>query len=136
MPQTLRVGIIGAGWPGQQHAKAYATAGGFKLTAVADLIPDRRTALMSEFAIQKEYPDAKSLLADRDIDVVSICLPNHLHAPTTIAALKSGRHVLCERPPAISANEAKKMQSAAENSARRAGLETRKRQLDAMSAAR
>jgi len=116
MPETLRVGIIGAGWPGQAHAKACAAAGGFKLTAVADLIPDRRKALMSEFAIAREYPDAEALLADREINVVSICLPNHLHAPTTIAALKSGKHVLCERPPAISAKEAQKMQSAAKKS--------------------
>jgi predicted dehydrogenase len=114
MPETLRVGIIGAGWPGQSHAKAYATAGGFKLSAVADLIPERRKALISEFAIQKEYPDAAALLADRDINVVSICLPNHLHAPITIAALKAGKHVLCERPPATTAKEAKKMQSTAE----------------------
>jgi predicted dehydrogenase len=116
MAETLRVGIIGGGWPGQAHAKGYATAGGFKLTAVADLIPDRRQKLMADFGITKEFTDAKELLADRDIDVVSICLPNHLHAPVTIAALKSGKHVLCERPPAIHAKDAKKMQAAAEKS--------------------
>jgi predicted dehydrogenase len=116
MAETLRVGIIGGGWPGQAHAKGYAATGGFKLAAVADLIPQRRAKLMAEFAIAKEFTDAKELLADRDIDVVSVCLPNHLHAPVTIAALKAGKHVLCERPPAINGKEAKKMQAAAEKS--------------------
>jgi predicted dehydrogenase len=116
MAETLRVGIIGGGWPGQAHAKGYAASGGFKLTAVADLIPERRQKLMAEFGIAKEYTDARELIADRDIDVVSICLPNHLHAPTTIAALKIGKHVLCERPPALDAKEARKMQAAAEKS--------------------
>jgi predicted dehydrogenase len=114
MAETLRVGIIGAGWPGQAHAKGYAATPGFKLAAVADLIPERRQKLMAEVGIAKEFTDAKELLEDREIDVVSVCLPNHLHAPTAIAALKAGKHVLCERPPALSAAEAKKIQKAAE----------------------
>ena len=116
MAETSRVGIIGAGWPGQAHAKGYGEVGGFKLVAVADLIPERRTKLIAEFGIAKEFNDAKELIADREIDVVSVCLPNHLHAPVTIAALKTGKHVLCERPPAINSKEAKKMQVAAEKS--------------------
>jgi predicted dehydrogenase len=114
MADTLRVGIIGGGWPGHQHAKGYAATPGFKLTAVADLIPDRRQKLVSEFGITKQFNDAQELLADREIDVVSVCLPNNLHAPIAIAALKAGKHVLCERPPALNASEAKKMQNAAD----------------------
>jgi predicted dehydrogenase len=116
MAETLRVGIIGAGWPGQAHARGYAATSGFKLAAVADLIPERRTKLMSEFTISKEFSDGKDLLTDREIDVVSLCVPNHLHAPLAIAALKAGKHVLCERPPAINAKEAGKMQAAAQKS--------------------
>ena len=113
MGQSLRAGIIGAGWPGGKHAEGYTEAGGFKVAAVADLIPQRRQRIMSEYGA-KEYADAFELIRDRDIDVVSVCLPTHLHAPVTIAALKSGKHVICEKPPAMSANEAKKIQSAAE----------------------
>ena len=47
MAETTRVGIIGAGWPGAAHARGYLTAGGFKLAAVADLIPERRKKLMA-----------------------------------------------------------------------------------------
>jgi predicted dehydrogenase len=71
---------------------------------------------MREFSIPTEYDDAEKLLADRTIDAVSICLPNHLHAPLTKAALKAGKHVLCEKPPAINAKEASQMAAAAEKS--------------------
>jgi predicted dehydrogenase len=110
----IRAGIIGAGWPGGQHAKGYKEAGGFKVVAVADLIPDRRKKVISEFGAMKEYAEAMELVKDREIDVVSVCLPTHLHAPITIAALKTGKHVVCEKPPAMNANEAKKIQKAAE----------------------
>jgi predicted dehydrogenase len=109
----IRIGIIGGGWPGQAHAKGYATAGGFKVAAIADLIPSRREKFLSEHPGAKQYADANDLLADDDIDAVSVCLPNNLHAPVTIAALKAGKHVLCEKPPALNATEAKKIESAA-----------------------
>lgn len=108
-----RIGIIGGGWPGGQHARGYLQAGGFKVVAVADLIPERRKKMIAEFQIAREYADAADLLKDAEVDAVSICLPNHLHAPVTLAAIKAGKHVLCERPPALSAAEAKKMQAAA-----------------------
>jgi predicted dehydrogenase len=114
MAEQIRVGVIGAGWPGTAHAKGYAEAGGFKLVAVADLIPSRRQSLMRDHGITKEFADANDLLADKEIDAVSICLPNYLHAPIALAALKSGKHVMIEKPPAMNAGEAKKIQSAAE----------------------
>ncbi|MGA2499278.1 MAG: Gfo/Idh/MocA family oxidoreductase [Tepidisphaeraceae bacterium] len=111
MAETVRVGIIGAGWPGQQHARGYLAAGGFKIVAVSDLIPERRKKLMAEFSVAREYADALDLLKDVEIDAVSICLPNHMHAATATAALKAGKHVLCETPPALSAAEAKRLQT-------------------------
>lgn len=113
MPQTLRVGIIGCGWPGEAHAKGYAAAGGFKLVAVADLIPQRRQKLSSQFGIERQYTDAKELLADKELDVISVCLPTAQHAPIAIAALRSGRHVLLEKPPALNAKQARQIEAAA-----------------------
>src|SRR5439155_5630001 len=81
--------------------------------AVADLIPARRKKLMTEFQIPREYNDAKDLIADKDIDAVSVCLPNDLHAPIALAALRAGKHVVCEKPPAVSVGEAKRMDAAA-----------------------
>ncbi len=113
MAETLRVGIIGAGWPGQAHARGYKESGGFKLVAVADLIPDRRKKLMGEFGISKEFADGMELIADKELDVVSVCVPNHQHAAMSAAALKAGKHVLCEKPPALNAKEARRIQAAA-----------------------
>src|SRR5687768_9234694 len=114
MSQQLRAGIIGGGWPGQMHAKGYAAAGGFKVAAIADLIPSRREKFLSEHPGARQYASSDELLDDDQLDVISVCLPNHLHAPTTIAALKAGKHVICEKPPAMTTSESKKMAAAAE----------------------
>jgi predicted dehydrogenase len=113
MADTVRVGIMGAGWPGQQHAKGYDASGGFKIVAVSDLIPSRREKLQAEHKIATVYADAKEMLADKQIDAVSVCLPTFLHAPVAIAALKAGKHVIIEKPPAMNAKEAKQIQAAA-----------------------
>ncbi len=110
---TIRAGIIGGGWPGGQHAKGYKEAGGFKIVAIADLIPARRERMIADFGDMKQYTDPKELVKDPDIDVVSICLPNFLHAPVAIAALRAGKHVVCEKPPTLNAAEAKKIEKAA-----------------------
>ena len=113
MAQATRVGIAGAGWPGAKHAEGYKAAGGFTVAAVADLIPSRRKALVQQFPGAIELADAHALVEDKTIDVVSICLPNHLHAPVALAALKAGKHVTCETPPTLSASEARKLDAAA-----------------------
>lgn len=113
MAETMRVGIIGGGWPGKAHARGYQGSGGFKLMAVADLIPSRRREMMDEFKIPREYATWEELVADKELDAVSVCLPTHLHAAATIAALRAGKHVVCERPPTLTASEAKKIETAA-----------------------
>src|SRR5439155_17816054 len=113
MAETSRAVIIGAGWPGGQHAKGYKEAGGFKIVAVADLIPARRDRMVAEYGAMKQYADAAELIKDREIDVISVCLPTHLHAPVTLAALRAGKHVVCEKPPAMNAGEARKIEKAA-----------------------
>ena len=116
MAQAIRVGILGAGWPGVKHAEGYEAAGGFEVAAVADLIPGRRKAVLKNFPAAREVAEAAELLKDPQLDAMSICLPNDLHAPITLAALKAGKHVLCETPPTTSAGDAKKIAAAAEKS--------------------
>jgi predicted dehydrogenase len=113
MAQGIRVGIVGAGWPGVKHAEGYKAAGGYQIAAVADLIPGRRKALIQQFAGAAEHADAQGVIDDKTIDVVSVCLPNHLHAPVVLAALRAGKHVVCETPPALDGGESKKMAAAA-----------------------
>jgi predicted dehydrogenase len=116
MSQGIRVGIIGAGRPAQRHAEGYRAAGGFQLAAVADPLNSRRTALAAQFSIARAYADAEEVIDDPQIDVVSVCLPNDLHGPVVIGALKAGKHVVCATPPAHTLSDAKKMASAAEKS--------------------
>ena len=64
MAQGMRVGIVGAGWPGGKHAEGYRAAGGFTVAAVADLIPARRSALVAQCPGAAEHADAQSLIRD------------------------------------------------------------------------
>ena len=113
MAEAIAVGIIGGGWPGKAHARGYLASGGFRLMAVADLIPSRRRDMMNEFKMPREVATWEELVADKELDAVSVCLPTHLHAAATIAALRAGKHVVCERPPTLSAGEARKIENAA-----------------------
>src|SRR5689334_12490768 len=113
MAQAIRVGIIGAGWPGTKHVEGYRTAGGFQVAAVADLIPARRKAVLEQCPGAAEHADGRAVIDDKSIDAVSLCVPNDLHAPLALAALKAGKHVVCETPPALGSAEAKKLAAAA-----------------------
>src|SRR4051812_38139351 len=113
MAHGIRAGIIGAGWPGVKHAEGYRAASGFTVAAVADLIPARRKALLQQCPGAAEHADGQAIINDKSIEAVSVCLPNHLHAAVALAALKAGKHVVCETPPTTSAAEAKKLAGAA-----------------------
>lgn len=104
---TYRIGIIGAGWPGQQHALAVQRIENAELYACADLDEARLTSFKAEFAPEKSFCDYRDLLQDRQLDVAIVCLPNYLHFPASLAALEAGKHVLCEKPPTMTAAEMK-----------------------------
>ncbi|HEV7299380.1 MAG TPA: Gfo/Idh/MocA family oxidoreductase [Tepidisphaeraceae bacterium] len=114
MAGTLKVGIAGGGWPGLRHVDGYRGAGGFKITAVADLIPERRDKLAAAAgAGVRAVDDVQALIADRSLDAISICLPTDQHVPVAIAAMKSGKHVIIEPPPAPLVRGAKQLAAAA-----------------------
>ena len=114
MAKATKVGIIGGGWPGLAHARGYRDAGGFAVTAVVDPIPDREQALLKEAPHAKPFADARELLTVGDVDAVSICVPTHLRADIVKLALKTGRHVMVETPPAATVRDAKSYASSAE----------------------
>lgn len=115
MAQGIKVGVIGAGWPGVKHVEGYRATPGFQVAAVADLIPARRRGLAQQAGANvAEHADYEALLADDAVAAVSVALPNHLHAPVALRALKAGKHVLCETPPTLDAAEARKLAAAAE----------------------
>ena len=97
---TLRVGIIGVGWPGQRHIEGYQKHRDAKIVALSDLNTAVAEQVKAEYAIEgaQIFSDYRELLASDAIDAVSICTPNFLHAPMAIDALDAGKHVLLEKP--------------------------------------
>ena len=114
MTKKVRIGIIGGGWPGQQHAKAIASLDHVVLQALAEPNEERGREFEETFNPKKIYSDYGDLLADKEIDAVIICLPNHLHFPVTLSALRAGKHVLCEKPPTLNSAEMRVLQEEAE----------------------
>ncbi|MDP9382353.1 MAG: Gfo/Idh/MocA family oxidoreductase [Chloroflexota bacterium] len=111
--QPLRVGVVGLGFAGETHTKSYANLPGVKVHALAGLEAEKLAQLGETHDIPHLYRDWQDLLARDDLDAVSVCTPNFLHAPIAIAALEGGRHVLCEKPLARSSAEAESMVNAA-----------------------
>ncbi len=114
--KKLKVGIIGSGSIAtHRHAPEYHAHPDVEIVAFCDPHPERAERLANKYGgkICKKYSDILEL---KSVDAVSVCTPNAFHAPITIAALKAGKHVLCEKPMATSAEEANAMIAAAETS--------------------
>ena len=97
---TLRIGIIGVGWPGQRHIEGYQKHPNAEIVALSDVNTEAAAKVKAEYDVNGAsiYNDYRELLSDNDIDAVSICTPNFLHAPMAIDALDAGKHVLIEKP--------------------------------------
>jgi len=117
----VKIGIIGCGWAGRQHARACESIG-VKVSWAVDIDRARATALAQSLAgsaspvdpasrVTDDYYDA---LDDPTLDAVSICLPHNLHAPVAIDAIQAGKHVLVEKPLAANLDEADRMIVAAD----------------------
>ncbi len=114
----LRVGVVGLGWAGETHLKSYQQLPNVQVLALAGLEEDRLASLGEMYNIPHLYPDYEELIMRADLDAVSVCTPNHLHAVIAIAALEHGKHVLCEKPLACSGSEAEEIVQAAVNAHR------------------
>lgn len=111
----LKIGVIGCGSIARlRHLPEYAANKEIEIVAVCDVI-EARVKETAEKYEAKAYSNYEDLLADGRIDAVSVCLPNYLHAPVSIAASNAGKHVLCEKPMATSREEAEQMIEAARN---------------------
>lgn len=118
MNKRLRFGVIGAGAIGIHHMEAIRTSPRGELAAIAETSPQRLQEAAKRFGIADGHADYQELLARPDIDAVSIALPNYLHAPVSIAALKAGKHVHLEKPMAMNAAEATQIIAAAKEAHR------------------
>ena len=110
---SIRVGIIGCGKIAQiRHIPEYAANPNAEVYGFYDINIARAEELARNHG-GKAYSSYQELLADPEIDAVSVCAANHVHAEISIAALKAGKHVLCEKPMAITLEECEAMVAAA-----------------------
>lgn len=113
--EQLRVGVIGCGLISGVHIHAIEETDHAVLAAVCDIDRKKMEKTAAEHGV-KGYLDYHELIARPDIDAVHICVPHYLHAPISIAALRAGKHVLCEKPMGTSLQEARAMVQAARDS--------------------
>ena len=112
--KRLRVAVIGCGRiTEERHAPEYAACDGCEVAGFYDFVPARAEALAARYG-GVAYPTAEALLADPTVDAVSICTQNSTHADLTVAALRAGKHVLCEKPMASTLEECERMVKEAE----------------------
>ncbi|MCS7090751.1 MAG: Gfo/Idh/MocA family oxidoreductase [Verrucomicrobiota bacterium] len=126
----VNVGVVGLGFMGLTHLRAYADLPEASIVAVSDAykrpvrgrIPGVSGNLRAADAWllpegTRFYEDAAGLLADPEVELVDLCVPTPLHAPLALAALRAGKHVLCEKPLARTVAEARRLVRAAEQAA-------------------
>jgi predicted dehydrogenase len=122
----LRVGIVGAGYIAGLHSAAYKTVPGtypdavrtIKLHAIAEVDRRRAADLQRRWGWQQLHEEWRQITQADEIDLVDICVPNHMHAEIAIDALEHGKHVICEKPLADTVESAARMAAAAASSDR------------------
>ena len=117
--EKLRVGVIGCGSIAQhRHLPEYQANKNVELVAVCDSNEERANQIAAKYEVEV-YTNYEELLSSGTVDAVSVCTPNYLHAPISIAALNAGLHVLCEKPMSTSKQEAEAMIAAAKESGKK-----------------
>lgn len=119
--KKLNVGLVGAGFMGKAHSIGYSDMPKYfwpapavpVLKTICDIVPEIAADAKERFGFEKCCTDWRDIVNDPEIDVVSICTPNNVHAEIAIAALNAGKHVLCEKPIASTLEDAKAMAEAA-----------------------
>jgi myo-inositol 2-dehydrogenase/D-chiro-inositol 1-dehydrogenase/scyllo-inositol 2-dehydrogenase (NAD+) len=104
--EKLGVAIIGAGRAGLIHARNFAAGiDGARLVAIADPVAPAREAAAKELGLERGYADYREALADRAVDAIVVVTPTALHREIVVAAAAAGKHVLCEKPMAMTEDE-------------------------------
>ncbi len=117
--KKLRVAFIGAGGIAGTHMGYLAEMEDVEMIAAADVVQASAEGRREEYGMAAAYVDYKKMLKEMKPDAVSVCTPNGLHAPCSIAALNAGAHVIVEKPMAMNAREAQRMVEAAKRNRRK-----------------
>jgi predicted dehydrogenase len=107
--KVIGIGIVGAGFARTTQIPGFKDCIGARVVAIASAHRERAEAVAEEFKIRKVANDWRELVALEDVDLVSVVTPPATHLEITLAALEHGKHVLCEKPMAMNAEEARQM---------------------------
>lgn len=125
MSKTFKIGIIGCGGIANgKHMPALKNQPNAEMVAFCDIVEERAKEAAEKFGVPgaKVYTDYKELLKDESIEVVHVCTPNDSHADISIAAMEAGKHVMCEKPMAKTAADARRMRDAAKRTGRKLSI--------------
>lgn len=105
--ERLKVGVIGKGFIGPAHIEALMRLGTIEVVALAGTDEVESKVKAEQLGVKESYGDYKKLIENKELDVIHICSPNNLHYPMVKEALDAGKHVVCEKPLAITVKEGK-----------------------------
>lgn len=112
--ETIRAAIVGCGRISDLHYLGYRDREDARIVAVCDTDPERAAAKAAAWGVRKVYTEYEQVLEDREVHLVELLTPHHLHGPMTVAACRAGKHVSVQKPMALSAAEAEEMIRAAQ----------------------
>jgi predicted dehydrogenase len=107
--RKIKVAVIGTGFMGRVHTEAIRRLGNVEVAAVADVTADLAERFGRQFGVERATGDYRTLLADPGIEALHVCTPNALHCPISKEVMLAGKHVLCEKPLALSSAEAREL---------------------------
>ena len=114
--KEINIGIVGAQFMGRAHSNAWYDVANFYdlpfrpvLKAACDINPESKSGLADRLGWESFETSWETLIKREDIDIIDICTPNNTHMPIAVAATKAGKHVVCEKPAAMNAEEARQM---------------------------
>lgn len=117
MERKLKIAVVGCGGISRgAHLPGYARMNNVEIIGVCDLIPERAEAVAKQYGIPFTCTDYKDLFSLEGLEAIDICTPNYWHSRIAVDALEHGLHVFCEKPDAVSVEEAEKMKASAEKS--------------------
>ncbi len=122
MEKKIKVGIIGCGGIANgKHMPSLSRLSDVEMVAFCDIELEKAEKAKAEYGTPdaKVYTDYKELLKDQEIEVIHVCTPNRSHAPISIDSLQAGKHVMCEKPMAKTAEDARKMVQAAKETGKK-----------------
>jgi len=107
--RKLKTAVFGTGFMGRVHTEAIRRLGNVEVVGIAASSDEKAAKFGAEVGVERTSGDYHTFLGDPEIDAVHVCTPNALHFPMAKAALEAGKNVLCEKPLAISVDEAKQL---------------------------